>query len=138
MSDELKGCPFCGSNARTIDNTSDVPTWAQCNNHGRKKKGDVRCVMSHTIIPIEAWNRRAPLPAEQPSNPTPRKREILAICDAYESGIGHGLQRDGHSSGAIWSDPECGQAYELGYAEGLGRSEPEARIVGQQTKGGGK
>ena len=50
-----------------------------------------------------------------------KRRSVLAICDAYESGMGHGLQRDGHSSGAIWGDPECVIAYELGYKEGADR-----------------
>lgn len=52
----------------------------------------------------------------------PKRRDIFAICDAYESGIGHGLQRDGHKSGAIFGNPECGMAYEIGYEEGEERS----------------
>lgn len=52
----------------------------------------------------------------------PKRRDIFAICDAYESGIGHGLQRDGHKSGAIFGNPECGMAYEIGYEEGEERA----------------
>jgi hypothetical protein len=55
----------------------------------------------------------------------PNRRDIFAICDAYESGIGHGLQRDGHKSGAIFGNPEHGEAYEIGYAEGEQRATKE-------------
>lgn len=61
---ELALCPFCGSDARTVDNTDDIPTWAQCKNHGNKKKGDKRCVMSHAIVPIADWNVRAAIAAQ--------------------------------------------------------------------------
>lgn len=58
-------CPFCGSDARTINNTDDIPTWAQCTNHGHKKKGAERCPMSHALVPIPAWNRRSALTASE-------------------------------------------------------------------------
>lgn len=51
-----------------------------------------------------------------------QRREIFAICDAYESGIGHGLQLDGHKSGTIFGNPECGKAYEIGYELGEERA----------------
>lgn len=51
------------------------------------------------------------------------RREVFAICDAYESGMGHGIQKDGHSSGAIWGDPDCGMAYEIGYELGVERAD---------------
>ena len=45
------------------------------------------------------------------------------ICDAYESGVGHGLQRDGlDGSTTPFGDKECQEAYELGYIEGLDKS----------------
>lgn len=53
---------------------------------------------------------------------SPSKRDIFAICDAYESGMGHGLQRDGHKDGSIWGSPDCGKAYEIGYEEGADRA----------------
>lgn len=56
----------------------------------------------------EAWGiwqaaRAIPLAAAEPV----KRRDVFAICDAYESGIGHGLKRDGHKSGAwclVWND----------------------------------
>jgi hypothetical protein len=48
---------------------------------------------------------------------------IFKICDAYESGVGHGLQRDGHKDGkAIFADAELAEAYEIGYELGDERS----------------
>ncbi len=42
---------------------------------------------------------------------------IFMICDAYESGIGHGLQQDKHSSGEYF-DIDLNKAYEIGYRLG--------------------
>lgn len=71
-----------------------------------------------------AWNRRAPLPAEQPSNPVPRMggntKELTddqVIEIAQDMAISRYSDRDDI----------------LMFAEALRR----ARIVGQQTKGGG-
>lgn len=65
---------------------------------------------------------RAPVAAIQPAGDAVKRRDIFAICDAYESGIGHGLQLDGHKSGAIFGNPECGKAYEIGYELGEERA----------------
>ena len=59
--------------------------------------------------------------ADQAPKPA-KRRDVFAICDAYESGIGHGLQLDFHKSGAIFGNPECGKAYEIGYEEGEERA----------------
>jgi hypothetical protein len=54
---------------------------------------------------------------------------VFMICDAYESGIGHGLQRDGLSDGAAYfADPEHAEAYELGYDLGEERSQTTAGL----------
>lgn len=46
--------------------------------------------------------------------------KVFMICDAYESGFGHGLQDDGHDNGAdLFTDPELAEAYTLGYQNGL-------------------
>jgi hypothetical protein len=50
--------------------------------------------------------------------------EVEHICDAYESGIGHGLQRDGHSDGTVFANPDLGVAYVYGYREGESRAQP--------------
>lgn len=45
---------------------------------------------------------------------------IFEICDAYESGIGHGVKKDGlDRSKTPFSDPELGEAYQIGYGKGL-------------------
>ena len=45
---------------------------------------------------------------------------VYMICDAYESGFGHGLQDDGHDDGKdLYADPELAEAYTLGYTVGL-------------------
>ena len=51
--------------------------------------------------------------------------DVFFICDAYESGFGHGAKNDGLNDGSIFADKRHGEAYELGYAEGLKRSKRE-------------
>lgn len=53
-----------------------------------------------------------------------------AICDAYESGIGHGLQRDGldNADGSLYGgsrSQQCNLAYQIGYEEGVRRKVAE-------------
>lgn len=51
---------------------------------------------------------------------------VFMICDAYESGMGHGLQQDGHYNGSLYfSDPECAEAYTIGYELGAERAKEE-------------
>jgi hypothetical protein len=42
---------------------------------------------------------------------------VFRICDAYESGVGHGQKQDGLSND-YYSDPELNEAYQLGYKKG--------------------
>lgn len=44
--------------------------------------------------------------------------KIFEICNAYESGYGHGYQHDG-KQGDFFSDPDLNEAYNIGYAAGL-------------------
>ncbi|EKE01499.1 MAG: hypothetical protein ACD_21C00116G0001 [uncultured bacterium] len=45
---------------------------------------------------------------------------IYIICNSYESGFGHGMNEDGLDlSKTPHSDPECGEAYQIGYEAGL-------------------
>jgi hypothetical protein len=45
---------------------------------------------------------------------------IYVICDSYESGYGHGLQNDGLDLRKTpHGDPECGEAYQIGYEAGF-------------------
>jgi hypothetical protein len=49
------------------------------------------------------------------------------ICDAYESGFGHGVQKDGHSDGkAYFSNAHSATAYVIGYEAGEGSEAPAA------------
>lgn len=47
--------------------------------------------------------------------------DVFAICDAYESGIGHGLKRDGLANPYKLGSHEH-RAYDIGYEEGAKRS----------------
>jgi hypothetical protein len=48
--------------------------------------------------------------------------KIFMICDAYESGFGHGLQEDGHNGlDNPYGDPDHNEAYQIGYQAGLER-----------------
>jgi hypothetical protein len=44
--------------------------------------------------------------------------DVYTICNAYESGVGHGEQNDGHSKGP-YKDVRLNEAYMLGYNTGL-------------------
>lgn len=47
--------------------------------------------------------------------------KVYMICDAYESGVGHGLQGDGHdnSKGNLFGDnKDLNEAYCIGYKLG--------------------
>ena len=55
--------------------------------------------------------------------------KIFKICNAYETGVGHGQKKDGHTAGP-YSDPELNEAYYIGYRHGHGISaEPHESIV---------
>lgn len=43
--------------------------------------------------------------------------KVFMVCDAYESGMGHGLKQDGLST-VRYDDPELSEAYSLGYEAG--------------------
>ncbi len=50
--------------------------------------------------------------------------KVFMICDAYESGYGHGLKEGGKDlSETPHSDPELGEAYQIGYEAGEERAE---------------
>jgi hypothetical protein len=82
-----------------------------------------RAVSASEVSPVSAQQGAA----------EPKRRDIFSICDAYESGMGHGLQRDGHKSGAIFGNPEHGKAYEIGYEEGERRSQGAAKAPAAQA-----
>lgn len=54
--------------------------------------------------------------------------QVFKICDAYESGYGHGLQLDGldNAHNDMFADPRHNEAYKLGYKKG-------ARLSNRQT-----
>jgi hypothetical protein len=43
---------------------------------------------------------------------------IFEICNAYESGVGHGKNNDGHEKGPF-SNKKLNEAYEIGYNFGF-------------------
>lgn len=46
--------------------------------------------------------------------------QIFKTCDAYESGYGHGLRRDGHNNAdsELYADVRLNTAYQIGYRKG--------------------
>lgn len=55
--------------------------------------------------------------------------KVFMICNAYESGYGHGLNMDG-KNGKYFSDPEHNEAYQIGYKEGFERAGEVIDITG--------
>lgn len=46
--------------------------------------------------------------------------KVFMICDAYESGLGHGLQNDGLTVDKTpFGDPDHSEAYDIGFRKGL-------------------
>jgi len=78
---------------------------------------------TYDIVNAALAQRAAVAAAKVPTGELSR-RAVFAICDAYESGMGHGLKRDSHKSGEIFGNPDCGKAYEIGYAAGEERAAP--------------
>lgn len=51
---------------------------------------------------------------------------VFMICNAYESGFGHGLANDGlDMSKTPHSDLELGEAYQIGYEAGQKAKSPD-------------
>jgi len=44
--------------------------------------------------------------------------KVYTICNAYESGYGHGYNNDGKNDD-YYTDPELNEAYHIGYEEGV-------------------
>jgi len=59
--------------------------------------------------------------------------EVFEICNAYESGFGHGVEGDG-LKGGYYSDQELNEAYKLGYIEGEAREKKNERLNEQKRK----
>ena len=56
--------------------------------------------------------------------------KVYMICNAYESGIGHGLQQDGMKNPySVGSDER--EAWGIGYQEGNERMNSRRRAAGQ-------
>lgn len=55
--------------------------------------------------------------------------EVYMLCDAYESGIGHGLKGDG-KDGSYYADPRFSEAYRVGYKFGEARAKRPAPPIG--------
>jgi hypothetical protein len=61
--------------------------------------------------------------------------KVFMICDAYESGYGHGLANDGLDlSKTPHGNPEHGEAYQLGYEKGQENFQAKAAALVQEPK----
>ena len=63
--------------------------------------------------------------------------EIYMLCNAYESGVGHGLQQDGHDSknGTLYASKDLNEAYQIGYEFGVVRALRRESSETQQITG---
>jgi len=89
--------------------------------------------IKEAIVSIESG---APLHPESAAASTPGGIQYLdtrAICDAYESGMGHGLENDGLKSPYKPGSAED-TAYEIGYVEGENRSASSSEAGGAECK----
>lgn len=122
--DGLLPCPFCAHEAKLVDNGTGSFRVA-CPQSKGGCGASTRMSFDKGVTARAEWNRRSlatPAAVVRAAPAEMNRRDILGICDAYESGIGHGLKMDGHSSGAIFGNPEHGNAYEIGYMEGVRRA----------------
>lgn len=51
--------------------------------------------------------------------------KVFEICNAYESGFGHGYDNDDRY-GDFYADPDLNEAYKIGYQEGMSRCVSDA------------
>ena len=59
MGDKLKACPFCGGEAKYVENYT-VPSYVRCDLlRGCGVKVYARGIGEETMTAIQAWNRRA-------------------------------------------------------------------------------
>ena len=84
----------------------EFPSVEICELHRTKFAEGSLFVPKNTIIVTQC--------KEGPTMPVSR---IFQITNAYESGVGHGSKKDGHSE-SPYADPELGEAYKLGYKHG--------------------
>jgi hypothetical protein len=49
---------------------------------------------------------------------------VYEICNAYEAGYGHGVNKDG-KNGEYYSDKDLNEAYKIGYLAGLNSAKEE-------------
>jgi hypothetical protein len=106
------------------------PEW--CRDHTKRdspsqpaSKQEPECRVGNFGDSTEAQINRmisnVPLP-NYTANPDQAKQDgerVEAICDAYESGVGHGQKLDGLNNGKeYYADDDCALAYTLGYEHG--------------------
>ena len=57
--------------------------------------------------------------------------KTFKICNAYESGVGHGRRLDGKNI-PPYQDPDCNEAYQIGY--NAGTNMVDVRLVQREYK----
>jgi hypothetical protein len=85
-------------------------------------RGSAQAQNADALVPQPDQSEASDAPA-----PGASVEQVEAICDAYESGVGHGLQCDGHHSGSAFANRDAGMAYEIGYQEGESRASAASR-----------
>lgn len=59
--------------------------------------------------------------------------KVYMICNAYESGFGHGVNNDG-LDGDYYADPDHNEAYHIGYRAGAERSKEKIPCCPEPSK----
>lgn len=134
MSADLLPCPMCNGEANVIEMDDYFMAHCECGINYEGPTAD-DCV--------EAWNRRVPLPAEQPSNPVPHgHREDYYLMANGRRLAEQSIARVKRMSNWVLATQlfatGSASAHQICHEAGI---DPDAytvaRIVGQQTKGGG-
>ena len=120
MNEELKPCPFCGSDRALIRRDDDGEFYIWCCGCGART-GNIspeRCVDEARAEAIERWNRRAEPPAA-PDDPARYSRGGIECIDAIRAALDPVEYRGfckGSVLGYVWREKYKGGDRDLGKA----------------------